>query len=59
MPKLPEPSEVEAGGERFRRLPDPIRYEDLRTSQDVESHLEPVGEADRERSWLLRTAGAV
>ena len=59
MPKLPEPSEVEARAERFRRLPEPIRYDDLRTSQDVDTHLEPVGEADREQSWLLRTAGAV
>ena len=59
MAKLPEPAEVEARAERFRRLPEPIRYEDLRTSQDVDNHLEPVGEADRERSWLLRTAGAV
>lgn len=59
MKELPEPAEVEARAEHFRRLPEPIRYEDLRTSQDIDNHLEPVGEADRERSWLLRTAGAV
>jgi hypothetical protein len=59
MKELPEPAEVAARAERFRRLPEPIRYEDLRTSQDVDAHLEPVGEADRERSWLLRTAGAI
>ncbi len=44
---------------RFRRLPAPVRREDLRTSQDVVDHPEPVGEEDRERSWLLRTAGAL
>ena len=44
MKELPEPAEVEARAERFRRLPAPIRYEDLRTSQDVDSHLEPVSD---------------
>jgi hypothetical protein len=41
----------------YRRLPAPIRPEDMRTSQDVVPHDEPVGEADRERDWLLRTSG--
>ncbi len=46
-------------GNRYRRLPAPVRREDLRTSQDVVDHPEPVGEADRERDWLLRTAGVL
>ncbi len=46
------------GTDKYRRLPPPVRREDLRTSQDVVQHGEPVGEADRERDWLLRTAGA-
>ena len=41
----------------YARLPKPVRYEDLRTSQDVVPHPEVVGEADREREWLLRTSG--
>jgi hypothetical protein len=53
------PEQPEVTSERYRHLPEPIRWEDLRTSQDVVSHDEPVGEADRERNWLLRTAGAV
>jgi hypothetical protein len=48
----PEPTE-----DKYRHLPPRPRQEDLRTSQDVVQHGEPVGEADRERDWLLRTAG--
>jgi hypothetical protein len=42
---------------KYRRLPPRPRPEELRTSQDVVSYGEPVGEADRERDWLLRTTG--
>jgi hypothetical protein len=42
---------------KYRHLPPPVRPEDLRTSHDVVPHGEPVGEADRERDWLLRTTG--
>lgn len=42
---------------KYAHLPPPIRREDLRTSQDVVPHPEVVGEADRERDWLLRTTG--
>lgn len=42
---------------KYARLPAPVRYEDLRTSEDVVPHPEVVGEADRERDWLLRTSG--
>jgi hypothetical protein len=48
--------EVEATN-KYRHLPPRPRPEDLRTSQDVVVHGEPVGEADRERDWLLRTTG--
>ena len=43
---------------KYAHLPPPIRPEDLRTSQDVVPHPEVIGEADREREWLLRTTGA-
>jgi hypothetical protein len=42
---------------KYARLPPQIRREDLRTSQDVVAHPDVVGEADREREWLLRTTG--
>ena len=42
---------------KYAHLPAPIRREDLRTSQDVVPHPDVVGEADRERDWLLRTTG--
>ncbi|MCW2819724.1 MAG: hypothetical protein JWR42_2511 [Marmoricola sp.] len=42
---------------KYARLPPPVRREDLRTSQDVLAHGDEVGEADRERAWLLRTTG--
>jgi hypothetical protein len=42
---------------KYRRLPARARPEEWRTSQDVVQHAEPVGEADRERDWLLRTTG--
>jgi hypothetical protein len=42
---------------KYAHLPAPIRPEDLRTSHEVSSYAEPVGEADRERDWLLRTTG--
>ena len=44
---------------KYAELPPPIRWEDLRTSEDVVPHPEVVGEADREREWLLRTAGLI
>ncbi len=42
---------------KYAHLPQPIRFEDLRTSQDIVLHADMVGESDRERDWLLRTAG--
>jgi hypothetical protein len=42
---------------KYRHLPPRPRPEELRTSQDVVPYGEPVGEADRERDWLLRTTG--
>ena len=42
---------------KYAHLPPQVRREDLRTSQDVVQHPEVVGEADRERDWLLRTTG--
>jgi hypothetical protein len=55
---MPEEREVEEQAvEKYRHLPPRPRPEELRTSQDVVQHGEPVGEADRERDWLLRTTG--
>lgn len=45
------------GENNYAHLPAQIRREDLRTSQDVVAHADMVGESDRERDWLLRTAG--
>ena len=45
------------GVNKYAHLPPPVRPEDMRTSQDVVPYGEPVGEADRERDWLLRTSG--
>jgi hypothetical protein len=42
---------------KYAHLPPRVRPEDLRTSQDIVPYGEPVGEADRERDWLLRTTG--
>jgi len=55
MDEAREPEEQSAS--KYRHLPPRVRPEDLRTSQDVVQHAEPVGEADRERDWLLRTSG--
>ena len=52
-----EEREPEEPANKYRHLPPRVRPEDLRTSQDVVQHGEPVGEADRERDWLLRTTG--
>jgi hypothetical protein len=57
-----QPEGVRAGDEQrrendFTHLPPPVRREDLRTSHDVVAHPDLVGENDRERDWLLRTAG--
>jgi hypothetical protein len=52
-----EAQQEERTSDRFKHLPPRPRPEDLRTSQDVVPYGEPLGEADREREWLLRTTG--
>ena len=42
---------------KYAKLPAPVRPEDMVTSQDVSTYADLVGEADRERDWLLRTTG--
>ncbi len=49
--------EPEVRENKYAHLPPRLRPEDLRTSQDVVQRAEPIGEADRERDWLLRTTG--
>jgi hypothetical protein len=44
---------------KYARLPEPPRPEDLRTTHDVTHHPEPVNEDDRERDFMLRTTGFV
>jgi hypothetical protein len=53
--RQPEPDPVVEN--KYAKLPPRPRPEDLRTSHDVVAYGEPVGEADRDRDWLLRTAG--
>ena len=64
--RLPDPAELSApvasSGQdvpvsKYAHLPAPVRREVIRTSQDVLAHADEVGEADRERAWLLRTTG--
>ena len=57
MAEQPEDVAQDVVENKYAHLPPPIRREDLRTSQDVVPHPEVVGEADRERDWLLRTTG--
>ena len=37
-------------------LPEPVRLEDTRTSQDVESHPAELEDRFRETQWLLRAS---
>ena len=43
---------------KYARLPDPVRPEDLCTTHDVRPQPAEKGEHDRETDWLLRTTGA-
>ena len=54
---MDEEREPEVLENKYRHLPAQVRREDLRTSQDVVPYVDAVGEADRERTWLLRTSG--
>ncbi len=42
---------------KYAVLPPAVRLQDTVTSEDVVAHPEVVEEAERERQWLLRTAG--
>lgn len=53
-----ERESLEQPSDKYRQLPAPVRREDLRTSHDVTPYVDVIGEADRERDWLLRTFGA-
>ena len=48
---------VEQVANKYAKLPPRPRPEDLRTTHDTASHADVVGEADRERDWVLRTTG--
>ena len=45
---------IDAGAERFRRLPDPPDPQDLATAQDVSPGPDPEGVRDADRDWLVR-----
>ncbi len=42
---------------KYTKLPEPIRFEDMRTSQDVGSHPGDGSDDLNERAWMLRTVG--
>ena len=42
--------------ERFAALPEPVRLEDTRTSEDVVDHPEEMADDYREIDWFLRSA---
>lgn len=44
---------------RFARLPEPVAFGDLRTSQDPEPVHEEKDDYWREVEWMLRTSGGV
>lgn len=52
-------SEATKVANKYAELPPPVRLQDTIASTDVVPHPEVVGEADRERQWLLRTAAAI
>ncbi|MGI9156729.1 MAG: hypothetical protein ACR2FG_08835 [Marmoricola sp.] len=43
--------------DKYTKLPEPIRFEDMRTSQDAGSHPGDGSDDLHERAWMLRTAG--
>ena len=43
---------------KYARLPDPIRPEDMCSTHDVRPQPAEKGEHDRENEWLLRRTGA-
>jgi hypothetical protein len=44
-------------GDRFRRLPEPVRLEDTVSVKDTEPVPDPDGGRDPERDFMLRYAG--
>lgn len=44
---------------KYRKLPAPIRVEDMRTAQDIRATPTVKGEHDREVEWMLRTTGVI
>ncbi len=42
--------------ERFRRLPEPVRLEDTRTSEESLAFAPEKAQALQEQEWLLRTS---
>jgi hypothetical protein len=46
----------ETGAARFKQLPEPVRFEDLITSQDAVDHPEEKRDDVRETEWMLRTS---
>ncbi|MEP6816879.1 MAG: hypothetical protein ABI873_15155, partial [Marmoricola sp.] len=55
MPPEPEVADLD----RYRRLPEPIRLDDLRTSADVVPHPDEGSDELREVAWLIRTTGGI
>ena len=45
--------------DRFRRLPAPIRVEDMIATHDATTHPEEKPDELREVEWLIRTTGGI
>lgn len=50
-------AEPRAGSERFKRLPEPVKVEDMVESQPAEPARDPDGGRDPERDFMIRWAG--
>ena len=42
--------------QRFKHLPEPVKFEDMITSQDAVDHPEEKRDDVRETEWMLRTS---
>jgi hypothetical protein len=47
----------QAGSERFKHLPEPVKLEDTVESQETEVARDPDGGRDPERDFMIRWAG--
>jgi hypothetical protein len=48
------PSKDQSEGQDFRRLPEPLRFEDMSTTQVAREAPDPTLGRDADNEWLLR-----